>query len=125
MDDLDPNIERAFRKLMDASDKLAGVRIKSERERSGDWDMRRDVDDAMMNDLAGSPDASSDLIRYAKRVAAGICEWRDIEQLANPLPPEICSIKDSPLFRWYPARPTRADPADDPEDDRPYRIPWE
>lgn len=124
MEDLDPNIERAYRRLMDASDKLAGVRIRSERERNGDWDTRRDVDDAMMNQLAEAPDASPELKSYARRVAAGICEWRDIDELANPVPVEVWKIKHSPLFRWYPARTVPVQEAVRDEDE-PYRIPWE
>lgn len=124
-DDLDPDVEAAYRRLMDASDKLASIRIQSAHEREGDWDTRRDVDDAMMQRLAGSHDASPELVRYSKRVAAGLCEWRDADQLAIPVPPEIVLIKRSPLFRWYPARDNADGAGSEPEHVGPYRIPWE
>lgn len=122
---MDPTIETAFRRLMDASDKLASVRIRSEHERVGDWDTRRVVDDALMQRLAESNDASPELARYGRLVAAGHREWRDVDRLAVPIPPEVAQLKESSLFRWFPDRPNKRIDEFDPEYTTPYRIPWE
>ena len=50
------------------------------------------VDDAVMEQLAASSDASPALRQYASRVAAGQCRWSEIEAVAHPVPPEVAEL---------------------------------
>ncbi|QRE83103.1 hypothetical protein F1734_24595 [Rhodococcus ruber] len=81
------------------------------------------VDDAVMEQLAASGEASPALRQYASRVAAGQCRWSEIEAVAHPVPPEVAELKANPRFRWFPASP-RTTPAAG-QDQEPYRIPWQ
>ena len=66
------------------------------------------------------PGASAELKAYAQRVRVGECRWDDIESLSVPVPPEIAQLKTDSMLIWFP----KSHPAL-PDDDAPYRIPWQ
>ncbi|MEV0945340.1 hypothetical protein [Rhodococcus sp. NPDC049939] len=99
--DLDPSVETAFRKLSDAADRLETVRIRTERTVIADLvNEPTPVTEGLMFELASMPNSSPELRAYAARVDSGECTWREIEQRARPVPPEVAELKDSPYFTW-------------------------
>ncbi|MBB5917434.1 hypothetical protein BJY24_006346 [Nocardia transvalensis] len=137
---LDPTVEALVREVMGAVDDLRTARIRLENlDVSEILHEPTVVDDEFMSNLAAADAASPELRAYAERVRAGDCEWRDIERLARPVPPEVAGLKGSPHFVWRwdsappppPApRPRAGDdvvgPSDWPDDfdDYPTDKPW-
>lgn len=115
--DIDPAVEAIARKVMAAVDNLrtATIRLASV-DVEQLFDGPTEVTEEFMAVVAGMDTASAALRTYAARVAAGECRWRDIEALANPVPPEVAEMKNSSQFIWTwtpepppapPAAPTR------------------
>lgn len=100
MSELDPAVEHAYRRLMDATDRLSTARLRSQQYRHGDWDKRTDVDEQLMWRLADDANASNELREYADRVRSGECAWSEIESKLPVLPREIQEMKASPNFWW-------------------------
>lgn len=123
IDDIPPHLRSAYDRVMGAVADAATVRIRSEKQRSGDWDMRLEVTEAMMDRIAALPASSPAIRAYATRVAAGECGWHEIEYRARPIPPEVDEIKDCGQYIWFP----HATQSPEPEEDRagPYEIKWE
>jgi hypothetical protein len=78
------------------------------------------VDSSMMYDIASLPGASAELKAYAERVGAGESRWNEIETLSVPVPPEVAELKRDPMLIWFPASGPST-----PDDELPYRIPWQ
>jgi hypothetical protein len=126
--DLDPDIEQAFRRLMDRADDLETARLRAERlDVHALLSEPTLVTEEFMSDLARIPHASAELRAYAERVYSGECRWSEIETLARPLPTEVAELKDSPNFVWTWNAPTddppnhgaRRDPDDNDDDYEP------
>jgi hypothetical protein len=64
------------------------------------FDAPTEVTEEFISMVAAMDTASPALKTYAERVAGGECRWRDIETLANPVPPEVAEMKNSPQFTW-------------------------
>ncbi|WP_433726078.1 hypothetical protein ACQP0C_32140 [Nocardia sp. CA-129566] len=98
---LDPEVDAAVRNLMAAVADLDTARIQFENlDISALFGEPTTVDEEFMSDLAAVPTASPELQAFAARVHHGECQWREIEQLARPLPPEVAELKISPRFTW-------------------------
>lgn len=99
--DIDPAVDAIARKVMQAVDNLRTATI-----RLADIDVEElfggptEVTEEFISLVAGMDTASPALKVYAERVAGGECQWRDIETLANPVPPEVAEMKNSPQFIW-------------------------
>ncbi|QNG18388.1 hypothetical protein G4H71_01740 [Rhodococcus triatomae] len=123
MTDLDPSVDSAYRKLSGALDRLATVRIQSEKARM-DWDLRMQVDDRFMQKVADDPGSSKALKEYSQRVATGECTWSEITVKLGALPPEVMQIMNDPGYRWYqqiiPARSSEWEE----DSEEPYRFEW-
>jgi len=110
---LDPAVEALVREVMDAVDDLRTARIRLENlDVSELLHEQTVVDEEFMSNLAAADIASPELRAYAERVRNGECQWRDIELLARPVPPEIVELKNSPNFvwRWDPEPPPPPSP---------------
>ncbi|WP_416563180.1 hypothetical protein [Nocardia testacea] len=99
--DIDPAVDAIARKVMDAVDnlrtatiRLAGIDIDEL------FDGPTEVTEEFISMVAAMDTASPALKTYAERVTAGECRWRDIETLADPVPPEVAEMKSSPQFTW-------------------------
>ncbi|MDH6283670.1 hypothetical protein [Prescottella agglutinans] len=123
IDDIPPHLRAAYNRLMSTADDLATARIRAEKQRSGDWDTRTEVDDAIMDELAVMPSASNELRAYATRVATGECRWNEIEWRAAVVPPEIVELQRSARFVWFRNPTPRPTPVE--EDETPFRFQWE
>ena len=118
--DLDPAVARAFRRLTDASDRLATARIRTDRMQYPRLNDPVEVDHDLMLRLAGREDASDALKSYAERVLAGECSWHEIESRAVPVPPEVAELKADPYFIWtWHNTPPAPTPVDDEEPEGP------
>ena len=116
----DPILRRAVQKMTDAFDRMAQTRAEVERTPLSSIDEPRNVDGALMFAIASLASASPELRAYAGRVAAGECSWDEIETLSRPVPPEIGELKRDTALIWFPAKQTPP-----PDDEEPYRIPWQ
>lgn len=121
--DIEPDIEQAFRRLMDSADDLETARLRAERlDVHALFSEPTVVTEEFMAMLAGSQNASPELRVFAERVYAGECRWSEIELRARPLPPEVAELKASTNFFWeWTAPPPR--PATAPDDDDDYEPP--
>ncbi|MFI6432211.1 hypothetical protein [Rhodococcus oryzae] len=122
-DDIPSHLRAAYDRVMDAVADAATARIRSEKQRSGDWDTHTEVTDDLMEEIAALPTSSPELRIYASRVASGECRWCEIEYRARPIPAEVAEIKNSGHFRWFPHMTPPL--ATEDEDPGPYEIEWE
>ncbi|MBF6086910.1 hypothetical protein IU438_07445 [Nocardia cyriacigeorgica] len=99
--DIDPAVEAIARKVMEAVDNLRTATIRlAALDVEQLFDGPTEVTEEFISIVAGMDTASPALKEYAERVANGECRWRDIETLANPVPPEVAEMKNSPQFTW-------------------------
>lgn len=120
MESDDPVLRQALRKMTDIFDTMAETRARVQRTPLPSFDQPRMVDSSMMYDIASLPGASAELKAYAERVGAGECRWNEIETLSVPVPPEVAELKRDPMLIWFPASGPST-----PDDELPYRIPWQ
>ncbi|WP_415976080.1 hypothetical protein [Rhodococcus sp. 077-4] len=106
--------------MTDIFDRMAEHRAQVQRTPLPSFDQPRVVDSSLLYDMASLPGASPELQAYALRVGAGECRWDEVEALSRPVPPEVAEMKRDPTLIWFPH--ARQPP---PEDDTPYRIPWQ
>ena len=123
MREVPPHLDSPLRRIHQAVTDLEAAVIRARRFAGADRDRRIEVDDALMEQLAATADASPELRLYASRVAAGQCRWSEIEVTARPVPPEVAELKTNPRIRWFP-EPPRTSPAAGQEWES-YRIPWQ
>jgi hypothetical protein len=120
--DVDPDIEQAYRRLMDRADDLETARLRAERlDVHALMSEPTLVTEEFMSQLATMPHSSPELRAFAERVYSGECRWSEIESSARPVPPEVAELKDSPNFAWTWRAPTDGPPnsgrRQDPDDD--------
>ncbi|OZC88560.1 hypothetical protein CH254_11690 [Rhodococcus sp. 06-412-2C] len=121
IESLPPHARAAYGRLMASCDELEAARM-----RALNTDLKapagsRRVTAELLAHLASSPQASSDLIHYATRVASGECSWERIEVDADPVPPEVEELKADSQIMWPSEWPTSTTEVPS----QPYRIPWE
>ena len=119
VNELDPAIAAAARRMNDSIDRLVDARLRLERTPIDSFEEPRPISDGVMFSLAELPNASPELKRYAERVRNGECFWSEIETRSRPVPREVAELKASPAIIWYPPKP-RVEPRRGP-----YRIAWE
>ncbi|WP_068275447.1 hypothetical protein [Aldersonia kunmingensis] len=116
--DLDPDIEQAYRRLMDRSDELATARLRVERlDVHAILSEPTLVTEEFMSNLASTEHASPELRNFADRVHSGECRWSEIEFRARPLPHEVAELKESPNFVWTWGGPAVTPPSPSPRQD--------
>lgn len=99
--DVDPEVESAYRKLMNSVDDLRTARIRMENfDIQAYLDAPTEVTEEFMQMLAEAPGVSAELTGYSQRVQSGECRWSEIEHYLRPLPPEVTEIKASDRFIW-------------------------
>lgn len=79
-----------------------------------------EVNERYLLSLSTMSEASPELEAYAARVQLGECQWSEIE-LAQPVPPEVFELKNSPMFEWrlFPT-PPQEDPTPAPQPNSQY-----
>ncbi|MEU1526002.1 hypothetical protein ABZ413_27780 [Nocardia rhamnosiphila] len=99
--DIDPAVDAIARQVMAAVDDLRTATI---RLAGIDVDQlfggATEVTEEFISVVAGMETASPALKAYAERVGTGECQWREIETRADPIPPEVAEMKNSPQFIW-------------------------
>jgi len=121
IESLPPHARAAYDRLMGSCRELEDART-----RALDTDLKarvetRTVTAELLDRLASSPRASSELIHYATRVASGECSWERIEVDADSVPPEVHELKSDAQIMWPNEWPTSTTEVLS----QPYRIPWE
>lgn len=123
--DVDPQVESAYRKLMNSVDDLRTSCIRMENfDIQAYLDEPTEITEEFMQVLAAAPGTSSELADYGMRVQNGECRWSEIEYYLRPLPPEVSEIKASDRFIWNwsaepPPPPTPPPPPQTPNPIRP------
>lgn len=108
----------AYNKVLDALGRLETARHHADNTVIGGPRGRTVVTEALLERLARSIGASTELQKFAASVASGNTSWDRVEVDARPVPPEVSELRADPMVDWPTNWPIETD-------DQPYRIPWQ